>query len=128
MGPEYPFSVYFFIGAGYPNVYPGISEQMEKCIRVLHFTSAFRLTFEPAFIIRNLRSNVFQCMENSAYRYLTLPRKNVGRKAKHTGYISHLPWNLNNWGRITRTAISINIRYNPTTRNVNNIMLIQERG
>ena len=27
-----------------------VSEQMGKCIRVLHFSSAFRFTFEPAFI------------------------------------------------------------------------------
>ncbi len=28
-----------------------VSEQMGKCIRVLHFSSAFYFTFEPAFIL-----------------------------------------------------------------------------
>jgi hypothetical protein len=32
------------------------SEQMGKCIRVLHFSSAFRFTFEPAFIMERRKS------------------------------------------------------------------------
>lgn len=35
----------------HPSLQPvPVSEQMGKCIRVLHFSSAFRFTFEPAFI------------------------------------------------------------------------------